>query len=617
MSNLFIWELLKQIMTKQEEIEIELKELDKLLENKKISPKKYLDLKAKLEMQIKEKAIKTAKEVTKPKVLNIICPNCGSPQREVKKEEFNCEMCGKLIRLFDATKEAEELLEKIPGMMENVALERLFIEPEKFKIETGLQKEIIINHILEEKLKPIIGREASLENRNLLNDCFASLYDSHGFRFLDFDKLLDENLELAINIHEVRNTREAFIIIPFYGISVKEGKTTIQKTLYDDENFVLWSKSEIDDLLDYYEPKDKEKIKQKLIEFRKEIANKKGIPVEKLDEREIIKQEKDFIRSNFESRSAKYSKLSLTGALVRLVGEKIENKLASKKEEKQQLIFPWYELTYFESRAKECLDIVKPLNELANIFAVFSAYSSDLKLNFFLSSQSLNIRKVFLTSMRETQERGKPEETLKTKGKISDIPGLTEEKGVKDAEKEIFGYFPSTCWANFYKGLASYAQAYGKLLLVMKEYMEKNIPFKKLVTTDIISNFENASEAFKRASENSDERRKYYLDFYSHVCEAFADALKGKSEDSKIKKLEKEKGDIIRNDIENNIIRLNQGHIREGTGSTVTSDRPFYYETGEKRWNNQRILGLARIVEGPRFLFYVDVLMIKDLISKI
>jgi ribosomal protein S27E len=501
------------MVSKSEEIEMKLKELDKLLEEKKISHEKYLDLKIKLELQIKGKAVKVAKEVTKPKILNVICPNCGNPQREVKEgiEEFNCEMCGKLIKIFDATKEAEKLLKKLPGMMENVALERLFIEPEKFKIEASLQKEMA-RKFLKEKLDDTL-------KENLLDDCFANLYDSHGFRFLCTVKGVFELRTGSIPLSKVKNTSNAFVIVPID----KENR-------YNDESLSFWSEKELDLLV-------------------------KGI-------KQII----------------------------------------SSKKEKPQLIFPWDDTKGLEIRANECLNIVKLLNEFANLLILVSVYvNPDEKVAFFIPQEMAPSK----LEMKLFKEADIPPEVWEENEEL-------EKKG-----KEIFSSFTTMCWANFYKGLASYAQAYGKLLLLKKENIEKSTPLNKLPISEVINNFENASEAFKRASENSDEKRKYYLDFYSNVCKAFVDALRQKLEDRKLKEVEREKRDLT--DVEENIIGINEGkaitYLEQGYFAGNIEQK--YLERGLKVWKNQRVKGLARIIEGPRFLFYVDVLMIKDIIPKL
>jgi hypothetical protein len=511
--------------SKAEKIEIELKELDKLLEKKKISTKKYLDLKAKLEIQLKEKSAKIAKELTKPKILNIICPNCGSPQKEISgMEEFNCEACGKLIKLFDAEKEAENLLKELPGLMENVALERLFIEPKKFEIGNELQREQTTDFILK-KIHSIVSGKISEDTENLLDDCFAILYDTHGFKFLGavynntFGKIL-----LATPLTKLKHAYQAIITIP----------VEKEKSKYIDD-FEFWVE-------------------------------------------EIINPYKNPPPKNFSDLMLKAAK-----GLMVISAKKLISKKDTEKQEPAN--FPWRDEKNLEKRAKECVAIVKPLNELANLFAILSAYSkSDLKL--------------FLSLPKTVEEM-----TTKYTGKTK--------------EKEVYGLLSPICWANFYKGLAMYTQAYGKLLLIKKESIGKNVPITKLHVNDIISNFENAAEAFERATQNADEERKRYLDFYSHVCRGFSNALKKKTES--LNQLEKEKVELTNPDREGKIIELVEVNNIDFI-SYIEDEKDLelrYYYPYWKPWRNQYVTQLARIIEGPRYLFFVDVHFIEDIISNI
>lgn len=592
--------------TRAEAIKIKLRELDKLLEKKKITTKKYLDLKAELELQLKEKSVGAAKEIAKPKILNIICPNCGSPQKEVQvgAEEFNCEMCGKRIKLFDAEKEARRFLAKLPGLMENVALEQLFIEPGKFKIEAGMQREMAEEHLWK-KFDPIFAESSSNMRGDLLNDCCASIYDSHGFRFLDMVEGL--NKKILITLSEFKDTSRAWLIVPFYNTYTKDLERVMPEEeydslrsvmKYDDTNIAFWSSSEIDDILNSMGTVNRQKLEKGLAEAR--AGFKEG-----MSERERRIKEKRVLKKELGKLEAEYSSQTFTQYLIRRTGRSILGSIISagkKKEQKEEPVpvFPWSRPENLEIKAKECFNIVKPLNQLANLLAIISAYVEDLKLNFFLGLKILPKKAQILNRIKSEEE----------------LTAEEKNKAAKDTELQVFGNLPPVCWANFFKGLASYAEGYGKFLVLKKESMEKNVPLKKLSLSEAITSFESASAAFERAIQNADKKRESYLKFYSRTCKALVLAMGGTLTEKEIKWLEQEKAMLTDVKIEKDLLMRNERYLvgkQLFTGNVIEIGG---YVSGGKIWVNQRIPGLARMIEGPRFLFFVDVLLIRELQSQ-
>ena len=134
--------------------------------------------------------------------------------------------------------------------------------------------------------------------------------------------------------------------------------------------------------------------------------------------------------------------------------------------------------------------------------------------------------------------------------------------------------------------------------------------------SEVIINFENAAEAFERTSQGVDIKRKGYLGFYSRVCRSLAEALKGTLPEKEIAALEEEKARLVELRLEKDLITLNE---RCFIGNQVFRGKVVEiggYVSEGKRWVNQRIIGLARMIEGPRFMFFLDVLLIKELCRK-
>lgn len=505
--------------SKSKETELKLKELDKLLEQKKISAEEYLDLKTKLELETKTAAVKEAKQATKPKVLNFVCPNCGSPQKNVAAGvgEFNCEMCGKRVKVFDATQEAQKLLAKMPEMMEAVALERLFIEPQKFKIEAGLQKEIAFKHV-QGKL------DSLMLEAEPLNECFSRLFDAHGFQFLELTEGMNTK---AVPWAKVKDTSRPLVIVP------------VDKENQFDEQFrVLLPEQQLD------------------IFTKLDIRDDLGVS-------EAVRGMKNLL-----------SKSPSTATPVTK--------------------FAWNDSKKLNAGAEQCLAVVKPFNEIANNFAVLAAYAEPgLKLHYFLPVQ-----------MRASKMERELESTA------------TEDENLEALEeaKKVFSSFSPICWANFFRGLASHFQGYGRLLLLQKERLEKNQSFPTRETEEIIRNFEDASEAFERAAQNADEKRQHFLKFYAHVSNGFAKALKGELKENETKKLEEERA--VLTDVEERIIGANEGSAWDYTERGYFAGdiyKKFFLGAG-KSWKNQRIKGLARTFEGPRYLFFLEMLFAKELV---
>lgn len=595
--------------TKAEKVKLKLKELDQLLAKKKITAEKYLDLKTDLELQLKEKSAAVAKKVAEHKVLNIICPNCGSPQKEVRSgvEEFNCEMCGKLVKRFDAEREAARLLRKLPELLEHVALEQLFIEPQKFKIGSGIQVEMAMEHLMK-KLSPIISESSSLSKGDLLNICCASLYDAHGFRFLDAITAGSIDKMILINLSELIDATKAWVIVPFYNtvtkeqqnptLSPEEYKQLRSDMKYDDQNIAFWSRSKIDDILDKLGTVNRQKLEKALAEAKAKLGPD-------LSERDRRIKEKRILIKELNKLQSEYAAQTTTQYLIRKAGRGILGSIisAGKKEEPKEepvLVLPWNQTGSLETRIKDCFNIVKPLNDLANLLAVISAYASDLKLNFFLSLVVTPQRAQILKNIRLKEEQTEIE-----KGEAE-----------RAAQQKQFGLFPPICWANFFKALASYSEGYGMLLSLKKESIEKNTPLKKLQLSEAIVNFENASAAFERVIQNADKKREPYLKFYSRASRALAQALKGTLPAKEIAALEAEKTRLIDVKLEKDLIMLNERCFMEKDAFSGNVVEVGGYINEGRRWINQRIIGLARMIEGPRFLFFLDVLLIRDIQSR-
>lgn len=603
------------LAAKAEKVRLKLKELDQLLAKKKISPEKYLDLKADLELQLKEKSVETAKEATKPKILNVVCPNCGSPQKEAPLgDEFSCETCGKLIKVFDAVREAQRLLEKMPELMESVALQQLFIEPTKLKMENALQAGMAADFILNQ-LKPVIAQNSARYPANPLNSSFSWLLDSHGFRFLT---ILEETpVPITYNVDEMEDMqsfprlhfpRVLCTVIPFTAYKETD-RIVLQK--YDDENFSPWARDEIEEVIEMLDSGTQKKMRQVIAKCLADMAAEKNTTTDKLDEKMVYSAVRDLALEGFAREQDPYraggpfQNLAYMNWVNKVVG-----RMNSAPKGKRPIIYPWNDSKKLEKRASSCFAAVRPLNELANLFAVLSTYTPNLEVSMFMGLLRDSISKkesVMIDEVVESKFAPRSRNPAVRVGEEERKRLCDEDDAIREKEGNFFGFFPATCWANFYKGLASYAQGYGQMLLLNKERIEKKIePTSQLPPSayEFTRNFEDAAAAFERAAQKSDEKRAPYLNFYAQVCKGIASMLRGKIGGNKAKKIREEKVGLTKNQIEAQLIALNIGYV----GEQATGIQQFYIRDG-RSWVNQRVAGLARTIEGPRYLFFTDALL--------